>query len=251
MVALFDLVDTLEDWMQPQRYQDFCPNGLQVQGADEVSVLVTGVSANQALIQAAVAQQASVLLVHHGFFWKGESPCLTGLRYARIAPLIRHNISLIAYHLPLDGHATWGNNVQLAERLGITEVKSVMRSVGPGVLCQGTLPGVSGAVFEKKIAAVLGQDPFYIPGRDTAINRIAWSTGAAQDSILEAAALGVDAFLTGEVSERTVALAEELGIHFYAAGHHATERYGVEALGEALAAHYGLSHTFIDIPNPI
>ena len=251
MVALSKLVSALEGWMQPHRYQDFCPNGLQVQGADEVSVLVTGVSANQALIEAAVEQGASALLVHHGFFWKGESPCLTGLRYQRIAPLIRHHISLIAYHLPLDGHPAWGNNAPLADRLGITEVQSVSQPVGPGVLCQGRLPDVSGAVFEKKISDVLGRAPFYVPGQSSCIQRIAWSTGAAQDSIVEAAALGVDAFLTGEVSERTVALAKELGIHFYAAGHHATERYGVMALGDELAARYGVSHTFIDIPNPI
>jgi len=246
------LIAHLDELLKPQAFDDFTPNGLQIAGVDHVQCLVTGVSANQALINAAIDAKAHALLVHHGFFWKGEVPGITGIHHKRYASLIKNNINLIAYHLPLDGHDSLGNNVQLAQALGIKVTGTFSVHHGPGIGRLGHLNYVmSGTDFADHINTVLQRKPLYIPGKSRVVNTIAWSTGAAQDLIFSAAKAGVDAFLTGEVSERTVAFAKELGLHFYAAGHHATERYGIQALGTYLASEFNLKHQFIDIDNPV
>lgn len=250
MITTHELIQYLDQLLNPQLFKDYCPNGWQVAGRAEIKKLVTGVSANQALIEQAAENKADALLVHHGFFWNGENPCVVGLKYSRLSKLIEHRINLIAYHLPLDAHAELGNNIQLAKLLNIipnTEIVNPLNLVREGKLQNP----MSGEQFAKHIEMQLARVPFYIPGRSEKIHSIAWCTGGAQDFIQQAIDLKVDAYLTGEVSERTVSIARESGIHFYAAGHHATERYGVKALGIHLAQRFGLEHQFIDINNPV
>ena len=230
-------------------FDDYCPNGLQVEGTRPVRRLVTGVTASLALIEAATAAGADALLVHHGWFWKGESPCLTGLKGRRARALISSGASLLAYHLPLDAHPELGNNHQLAERLGIEDPEPT--AAGRGLVWRGRLAApLEGEAFAVRVAAALGRVPLRIPGRGAPLTTIAWCTGAAQGFITEAAALGVDAYVSGEISEQTTHLARELGLDYFAAGHHATERLGIQALGEHLAARFGLEHRFLDIDNP-
>ena len=252
MVELRTLLAAADEVMQPARYRDYCPNGLQVEGRSAVGRLISGVTASQKLIDAAIAQRADALLVHHGYFWKGEDPCLVRIKRRRLAALLQHDISLIAYHLPLDGHAELGNNAQLARLLGI-ELTGELFPEQPGAVGNlGRLAEPCGAEqFAQLLAERLGREPQLIRGGGHAIQALAWCTGAAQDYLEQAALMGVDAFISGEISERTVHLAEELGVHYFAAGHHATERYGVRALGESLAQRFGLSHQFIDIDNPV
>ena len=248
MVRLVELVSYADQLLESAAFQDYCPNGLQVEGRAEVHRLVSGVPASLALLDAAIAREADAILVHHGYFWKGESPVISGIKYRRLQRLINAGVSLIAYHLPLDAHPGLGNNAQLARRLGLTELSSS----GPGLVMQGSLPRpLSIPAFCERLTASLARAPLHIPGTSKQIHRIAWCTGAAQDYLEAAAASGVDAYLTGEISERTVHIARECGIHFYAAGHHATERYGVQALGEHLAEHFPLHHEFIDIDCPV
>lgn len=252
MIRIDDLVAYLDALLLPQQFKDYCPNGLQVAGKSMATTIVTGVTANQALIDAAIEVHADVLLVHHGFFWKGESATITGLKYNRIKSLIKNDINLLAYHLPLDAHTLYGNNVQLGKILDIDFIETF--EVEPGLFLgnkgQLRLP-VSGEELSQIISNKLSRTPLYIKGKSDFISSIAWCTGAAQDYILSAVEQEVDAFLTGEVSERTFHLARETGIHFYAAGHHATERYGILALGEHLSKQFGLKHFYIDIDNPV
>lgn len=251
MLSINELLSYLDNLLTPNLFRDYCPNGLQVAGRIEIRKIISGVSANQALLDAAVQAQSDLILVHHGYFWRDENPCITGLKQTRLSTLIKNEINLIAYHLPLDAHDTLGNNIQLAKLLGITPINELKVNSGPGLVRIGQLDGMSGASFASHIEKKLNRQPFYIPGRKEKINSIVWCTGAAQDFIELAIEFGADAYLTGEVSERTVSIAKESGIHFYAAGHHATERYGVAALGEHLAQQFGLAHEFIDIDNPI
>lgn len=230
-------------------FEDYCPNGLQVEGDRAVRRLVTGVSASQALIDAAVQHGADALLVHHGWFWKGEPPCLTGMKGRRVRTLVRAGASLLAYHLPLDAHPELGNNRRLADVLGIRGPEAT--GAGRGLVWRGTLEGgVSGTLFARRLSEVFDRTPTHIAVHDRPLKTIAWCTGAAQGFISEAAQLGVDAFLSGEISEQTTHQARELGVDFFAAGHHATERYGVQALGEHLERHFGLEHRFLDMDNP-
>lgn len=252
MVERSTLVDYCNSLLQSDAFQDYCPNGLQVEGAGQVQRLVTGVTASQALVDAAVAAGAQMLLVHHGYFWKGEPSTVTGIKHRRLKALLGADINLLAYHLPLDVHGELGNNVQLAKLLG-WEVLGGLEPDNPrSVGLYGELPdAVEGSVLARQMAAVLQREPLHIAGNDRPIKRIAWCTGAAQGYIERAISLGADAYVTGEVSEPTVHAARENGIHFFAAGHHATERYGVKALGEHLAERFGLEHEFIDIDNPV
>lgn len=230
-------------------FRDYCPNGVQVEGRAEVTKIVSGVSASMDVLEAASAAGADAVLVHHGYFWKNEAPQITGIKRARIAYLIKHNMSLLAYHLPLDAHPVLGNNVQLGQMLGfqLEERFGEQNIAALGRLIQPmSLQRLSGVVEEK-----LQRQPLVV-GDDTAIiRRIAWCSGAAQDYLGAAIGLGVDAFLTGEVSEHTVHLARESGVAFISAGHHATERYGVQALGAHLSQQLGLKHQFIEIENPV
>ncbi len=252
MVDRNTLVDYCNKLLAADAFSDYCPNGLQVEGAQQVQRIVTGVTASQDLLDAAVAAQADLLLVHHGYFWKGEPAAITGIKQRRLKTLLTNDLNLLAYHLPLDVHPELGNNVQLAKLLGwqITGPLEIgnPRSVG----LQGELPAAqSGEQLAQALASALGREPLFIAGHQRPVKRIAWCTGAAQGYIDKAIALGVDAFVTGEVSEPTVHAARENGINFYAAGHHATERYGVQALGEHLAQQFGVEHRFIDMDNPV
>ncbi|WP_210396574.1 Nif3-like dinuclear metal center hexameric protein [Motiliproteus sediminis] len=251
-VPLKQLLNQIDEWLQPATISDYCPNGLQVEGRSEVRRLVTGVTACQALIDAAVEAGADAVLVHHGYFWKGENPCVTGLKKRRLQSLLAADISLLAYHLPLDLHADYGNNVQLAKRLGLSvegPLDPVARqSVGLwGQLAQPE----TAAAFAARVARTLAREPQLIGDPDREIRRIGWCTGAAQGYIEQAVALGLDAYVSGEISEPTVHSAREHDIAYFAVGHHASERYGVQALGDALAERFGIEHRYIEIDNPV
>jgi len=254
-VALVDIINYIDDLLDASQFKDYCPNGLQVEGCEKIRKIVMGVTASQALIDAACEQQADLLLVHHGFFWPGESPVISGMKKRRIKRLLEADISLAAYHLPLDAHPLFGNNAQLASMLGLDIAG---RFAGDG--CQAI--GMYGrpeneftaSAFAEHLSRCLNRQCLYIAPENRVSDRIqtvAWCTGAAQGYIEQAVELGVDAYITGEASEQTAHIARECGIHFYAAGHHATERYGVKALGEHLGEHFELNQHFIDIDNPI
>lgn len=239
----------LEALLQPARFADYCPNGLQVEGRGEVRRLVTGVTASLDFLRAARELGADAVLVHHGWFWKGEDARITGLRRARIGFLLEHGISLFAYHLPLDAHPELGNNAQLARRLGFVEEG---RAGDADLLCHGRLAAPKAlAGLAGDIERSLDRAPLVIGDPARRVARVAWCTGGAQSYFGDAIALGVDAFLTGEISEQHVHMARESGVAFVAAGHHATERYGVQAVGEAVAAGGALEHVYAEIPSPV
>lgn len=246
-----ELITYIDELLKISDYKDYGPNGLQVEGAAEVKKIVSGVTASQALIEAAIESGADTLLVHHGYFWKGEDPRIIGMKYRRIKALLDNNINLLGYHLPLDAHAELGNNAQLAQRLGFSARGGFARDNGPDIGLYGDMNrSMAGEELASHIETVLGRKPLYVAGHERPVKTIAWCTGGAQSYIEQAADLGVDAYLSGEISEYTVHIARELGIHFYAAGHHATERYGVKALGEHLSQKFDLEHEFVDIDNP-
>jgi len=252
MAQLHELLDYTHRLLEAERFSDYCPNGLQVAGCAEVTQLVSGVTASLALLEAAVDHGAQAVLVHHGYFWKGEDPCVTGMKRRRLHCLLTNDISLIAYHLPLDAHLVLGNNAQLAGRLGFTVQGRLGQAGAMQIGMFGELgQGVTGAELGQHITQQLGRPPLHIPGRAQRIKRIGWCTGAAQGYIHEAIALGLDAYISGEASEQTVHEARESGLHYFGAGHHATERYGVHALGDHLAKQFDVSHRFIDIDNPV
>lgn len=250
--TLSELLRFTDQLLEVASIKDYCPNGLQVEGKATVKKIVTGVTANLDLIDAAIAENADAILVHHGYFWKGEDPCIKGMKKRRLAQLLKHDISLIGYHLPLDIHAVLGNNVQLAERLGLI-VESGLEPDNPrSVGLYGALESpLSSQEFAQRITTALNRTPLHIDAGPSEIRTVGWCTGAAQGYIQQAIDLGLDAYITGEVSEPTVHAARENGIHFFAAGHHATERYGIEALGLYLADQLDLEHRFIDIDNPV
>jgi len=251
MVRLNELVTWSNNLLQVDDYQDYCPNGLQVEGRGEVRRLVSGVTASLALIEAAVAHGADVLLVHHGWFWSGEEVRVVGMKQRRLKALLANDISLLAYHLPLDGHAELGNNTRLGQVLGLSVEGRFGKGPGGGIACYGALPrALPGAELAAHIGRCLGRAPLHVSGGERPLRRIGWCSGAAQGWIEQAAALGLDGFISGEVSEQTVHVARELGIDYFAAGHHATERYGVQSLGDHLARKFAIDHEFIDIDNP-
>jgi len=248
MASRQEIEQHINELLEPARFRDYCPNGLQVEGRATVHHIVSGVTASQALIDAAIEQGADALLVHHGYFWKGESPVISGIKRRRVKRLLDEDMNLFAYHLPLDAHPELGNNAQLARLLNLTPQGT---TGDMDILCYGkTQQLMTGEQLASQIENALQRAPQHISA-ETEINRVAWCTGAAQSYIEQAVELGVDAFITGEISEQTVHIARETGIHFFAAGHHATERYGVQALGEHVASALGLQHTFIDIDNPV
>jgi dinuclear metal center YbgI/SA1388 family protein len=251
MFNLDELVTYLDDLLDVGRFADYCPNGLQVEGRPIVRKLISGVTASQALLEAARERQADAVLVHHGYYWRGEDPCLVGIKRQRIQTLLQAEMSLLAYHLPLDAHPMYGNNAQLGERLGFVTEGQFGQST-PAIGLYGHLvESMTATALSQHIEQVLQRTPLHIAGGPSLIHTIAWCSGAAQSYIEQAVELGVDAYLSGEISEQTVHIAREAGIHYFAAGHHATECYGVQALGEHLAAHFGLEHEFIDIANPV
>lgn len=250
-VALNTLVEEADRYLGSAKIQDYCPNGLQVEGRPQVMRIVSGVTASQALLDAAVEAKADLVLVHHGYFWKGENPCVVGMKQRRLKTLLRHDISLLAYHLPLDVHAEVGNNVQLARQLELT-VEGPLDPADSRVMgLIGSLPEpMHPRDFARRVQEVLGREPLLIEGSEK-IRRVGWCTGGGQGYIDRAIAAGVDLYISGEASEQTFHSARENDISFIAAGHHATERYGVQALGDYLARRFALEHVFIDCPNPI
>lgn len=247
-----DLMQYLNGLLESKKCKDYCPNGLQVEGKSEIKKIVTGVTASQGLIDFAVAQGADALLVHHGYFWRGEDECITGIKKKRIQTLLAHDINLIAYHLPLDNHEEFGNNVQLAKQLGLTIVSGLDPNDAsiPGLIGKLSQP-MSASDFSNLINQRLNRQPLHLGVKaDEMIETIAWCTGGAQGYMQYAISAGVDAYLTGEVSEPSQHLAQESGVHFFAAGHHATERYGAKALGEHLMKTFEIDVIFEDIDNP-
>lgn len=252
MVNLFELQRYCDQLLDTTAFDDYCPNGLQVDaGGHEIRRLATGVTASRALIEAAVAWRADLLLVHHGYFWRGEAQPLVGIKGLRVRTLMQRGLSLMAYHLPLDAHAELGNNRQLGELLNLGAVESVAGQGGLLWRCRPSEP-IDADGVSRRLETVLQRTPLHVgPQERTPIRMLAWCTGAAQGSIEQAAEQGVDAFISGEISEPTVHLARELGIHYFAAGHHATERYGVQALGRHLEREFALETRFFDLPNPV
>lgn len=234
--------------LEVERFRDYCPNGLQVEGKGEVRKLVSGVTASLDLLKAAVEAGADAVLVHHGWFWKGEDARIVGVKRARLEWLLRHDISLLAFHLPLDAHPQLGNNAQLAARLGFeTEGNFGEQGIAVHGRLRSALP-LGGLVA--RVADVMARPPLVIGKENQPVGRVAWCSGGGQDYFEEAVQLGVNVFLSGEISEQHVHLARETGVAFIAAGHHATERYGVQALGEHLAEQFGIEHRYIEIPSP-
>ncbi len=242
-----ELAAYLDGLLDAGRFRDYCPNGLQVEGRPEVRRIVCGVTASQALLEAALAADADALLVHHGYFWRGEDGRITGIRRARLKTLLKNDLSLFAYHLPLDAHAELGNNVQLALRMGWTvEGRFAEQDVGFLGRTEGTAQELA-----EKLALKLGRLPLLVGDAARPVKRIAWCSGGAQDYFEQAIAAGADAYVSGEISEQTVHLAQESGVPYLAAGHHATERYGVQALGAHLAERFGIECRYVEIDNPV
>lgn len=248
-MQLAELDQYLKQLLQSEKFSDYCPNGLQVEGKSEVFNIVTGVTASMALLEAAVESNADAVLVHHGYFWRGERPQITGMKQRRIKFLLQHDLSLFAYHLPLDAHPELGNNAMLGKVLGL-DITGYLDDKNMLPFCrlnkQISLQALSDVAFR-----ALGRAPQVIGDMGRPVGSVAWCTGAAQQYIEQAIDQGMDVFISGEISEQTVHAARESGTAYIAAGHHATERYGIQALGKHLAQRFGLSHTFIDIDNPI
>lgn len=252
-----------DDYLSADKYQDYAPNGLQVDGGQPITRIVTGVTACEALIDAAIAFNANAIMVHHGYFWKGELAPLVGMKGQRIRKLMQHGISLIAYHLPLDGHSIIGNNAKLAEILDLTITGGLYPNETYPIGNIATCAPQTAEQLIDTITQALGRQPLHVsaayhhdgaepstldPSKN--IERIGLCTGGAQDMIDQAALMGCDAYISGEISERTTHSARELGIDYFACGHHATERGGIQALGELVAQQFGLSVQFIDVDNP-
>jgi dinuclear metal center YbgI/SA1388 family protein len=252
-VSLKTLNEALAELMQPQRFKDYCPNGLQVEGKPRISKLVTGVTASLAFLTEAIERNADAVLVHHGYFFRGEDERITGQKRLRIAKLIKANVSLFAYHLPLDVHSEFGNNVQLGAKLGF-EVTGTFgnssRGAALGVYSDLSEP-VSVEFVQQRLTKKLSRKPLLVGNAERPIRRLAWCTGGAQDMLIDAINLGADGFISGEISERTTHLAREMGVAYFAAGHHATERYGVQALGQKISQQLNIAHEFVDDDNPV
>jgi len=238
----------VDQYLNSQQFKDYAPNGLQVEGRETVKRVVTGVTACQALLDQAVTLGADAVIVHHGYFWKNEPVVIKNMKRQRLKTLLANDINLYGWHLPLDAHPEVGNNVQLAKCLGITVTGEIEPYLMKGEFSQA----LSAQQLTQLLTERLNRQPLHCgPESNGLIKNIAWCTGGAPDFIERAADAGMDAFITGEVSERTVHIARERGIHFFSAGHHATERGGIQALGEWLAQEHGLEVTFIDIENPV
>ncbi|AZS77111.1 Nif3-like dinuclear metal center hexameric protein [Achromobacter spanius] len=249
------LASWLDDTLQAARFKDYCPNGLQVEGRSEVGHIITGVTASEALLRAAVERGADAVLVHHGWMWRNEDRRVIGTRRTRMALALKNDLNLYAYHLPLDAHPSLGNNAQLARVLGLVPAR---RDDGSPRTCgQDNLVWLGEATglttlgqLGARVAERLGRQPLVVGDPDQPLSSVAWCTGGAQGMLSDAVDAGASAYLTGEVSESTVHLARETGVGFIAAGHHATERYGAQALGQAVAEQFGIKVEFIDLDNP-
>lgn len=244
------LLSAFDALLEPERFKDYGPNGLQVEGRGDIKKIVSGVTACLALIEAAVAVQADAIFVHHGLFWRGHDGRITGWLRQRLGLLMQHNINLYAYHLPLDAHAELGNNAQLGKQLGFT-AQGRFGEQQLGWLGQAPAAVMaSPQALASHIEAALGRPVTLVAGRPGPLQRLAWCSGGAQGYFEEAIAAGVDVFVTGEISEPQAHYARECGVSFIACGHHASERYGAPAVAAHVAAQHGLEHQFIDIDNP-
>ncbi len=248
MTTINQLVSYIDELLDTD-CQDYCPNGLQVEGQYEVKHIVCGVTASEELIRAAVDKGADTLLVHHGYFWRNEDMRVVGMKKRRLHLLFQHKLNLLAYHLPLDLHPTIGNNAQIGSKLGV----KIEGNLPPPAIGQfGTLPSaVSPQDFLQQLETIFARQPLHLSGGNKKISRLAWCSGAGQSFIVQAHQLGVDAYISGEVSEQTYHFARENRIDYYAIGHHASERYGVQKLAELLAAEFGLKQEYVELLNPV
>ncbi|HTH44026.1 MAG TPA: Nif3-like dinuclear metal center hexameric protein [Oxalicibacterium sp.] len=249
-IAATALADYLAKTLDITRFRDYCPNGLQVEGRAQIAHIVTGVTASAALLQAAIADGADAILVHHGYFWRGEDMRVIGQKQRRLKLLLQNDVNLFAYHLPLDMHAEFGNNAQLARQLGL-QADGRFGENDLGWLGQADASLRTVGDLARHIENRLGRAPLLIGDAGQALGRIGWCTGAAQGMLGEAIDAGASVYISGEISEPTVHLARESGVAYLACGHHATERYGVQALGAHLAQQFGITQRFIDIDNPV
>ncbi len=248
MLTLSELNHYTCSLLATDQFKDYAPNGLQISGKTQIAKIVTGVTLNKALIDAAIQLKADSILVHHGMFWKGENPCLVGSKFQRIQALIQHNISLFAFHLPLDAHPQLGNNVQLGLQLGLHP----QRYFGDQQLgCLTETTAISLRALQEQLKAITGREVLLIGDAQQTVSRIAWCTGGADSYFQPAIDAGAEVFITGEVREPIVHIARESGVACLAAGHHATERGGIMALGQHLAEQFQLEHAFVDINSPL
>ena len=254
MIERAHLTQAFDALLQPERFKDYGPNGLQVEGKAEIGHIVSGVTASLALIEAAIVAKADAIFVHHGLFWRGQDGRVTGWMKQRLAKLLAHDINLYAYHLPLDAHPTLGNNAQLAVQLGFTPLEGPGSRFGEQDLgWLGTFAGGgtrSLPELAQHIEKVVKRPVTSVGYAQAAIKKIAWCTGGAQGYFEAAIAAGADVFITGEISEPQAHYAREMNVAYIACGHHASERYGAPAVAAHVAGQLGLSHTFIDIDNP-
>lgn len=250
-ITNLELKTYLDGLLRVNEISDYCPNGLQVEGKCNIRKIVTGVTASQALIDKAIDVNADAILVHHGYFWKGETQVITGMKKKRIAALLANDINLYGYHLPLDVHPEYGNNRQLGDLLQVENIRAATQIKPVGVVMLGELSEpMSASTLQEQLQQLLGRQVLVETTEGSTLKSIAWCTGGGQGFIESAVELGVDGFITGEVSEQTIHTAREMNMSFFAAGHHATERYGIKALGEHIRDHFAIDVEFIDIPNP-
>lgn len=242
------LIKILDDLLHPELFKDYAPNGLQVEGKSEISRIVTAVSATQNVLDQALALKADALLVHHGWFWRGENPAVVATKYRRLKTLMSGEINLIAYHLPLDAHATLGNNAQMAQLLAATDVAQGGEN---NFIWTGLVPPISVQTLASHLEKCLNRSPLVLGDQTKTVSRLAWCSGAAEDFFDDAIAMGAEAYISGEATERTTHLARETHVPFLVCGHHATERLGIKALSDWLSENHGLECIFVDDENPI
>lgn len=252
MAKLSDIIQWCDSTLKAAEFKDYAPNGLQIEGKTEVKKILCAVTASQSAIEAAIAQQADLLLVHHGYFWKGEAYPITGMRGKRIKTLIQHDISLVGYHLPLDAHPTLGNNAAIADLLELQNIEALDPSERHPIGNIGYLKqALSPEAFKALLTEKLGFNTIHLAADKSQIQKVGFCTGGAQDFIEKAATQDCDAYISGEVSERTFYQAQELNVHYFACGHHATERYGVQRLGKAIAEQFNIEYSYFELNNPI
>ena len=252
MATLQDIIQWCDDTLKAAEFKDYAPNGLQIEGKTEVRKILCAVTASQDAIDAAIAQNADLLLVHHGYFWKGEAYPITGMRGKRIKSLIQNDISLVGYHLPLDSHPTLGNNAAIADILELDNIEPLDSSERHPIGNIGYLKNaISPEGFKNLVTEKLGFNAIHLPAEKSLIQKVGFCTGGAQDFIAQAAKMNCDAYISGEVSERTYYEARELNIHYYACGHHATERYGVQRLAKAISEQFNIEYSYFELNNPI
>ena len=252
MATLADIIQWCDSTLKSHEFKDYAPNGLQIEGKTEVNKIVCAVTASQTAIDAAIAQGADLLLVHHGYFWKGEAYPITGMRGKRIKSIIQHDISLVGYHLPIDSHPTLGNNAAIADLLELQNIEALDPTERHPIGNIGYLKSaMSPEAFKAFVSERLGFDAIHLPCDKSTIQKVGFCTGGAQDYIAKAALQNCDAYISGEVSERTFYEAAELGVHYYACGHHATEKYGVQRLAKAISEQFNIEYSYFELNNPI